>query len=129
LLGKLPTHRHPFPTLRRHLTTAVVGSAASLLVPVLAVGWWLGWPASVGVAAGGAVVMLPNGWLAWKMSVIGVTEHSAALAVTKFLLSGLGFAVLFATVPTIHAPGVFLGVAWSLVSMPLLVVSIQRMQS
>ncbi|MGD2007032.1 MAG: ATP synthase subunit I [Cellvibrionales bacterium] len=113
-------HDRPFARLRRQLTNVVIGSAVSLIAPVLFTGVVVGWSAAAAFAAGGLVVFLPSAWLAWKMSAIGSTQHGAALAVIKFMLSGLGFALLFAMNPGIHAPGVFAGSAWALVVMPLL---------
>ena len=68
------------------------------------------------VAAGGLIAVLPQAWfarMAFRRSgaraAKAIARSSYAGEVGKFLLSGAGFAVVFATVRPINGPAVFAG--------------------
>lgn len=98
-------------------------SWVALVTGVLAVGVLViyGTLASADFVLGAAIVLTPNLWLAVKVTGHRWVANAALVAVTKYTLSGTGFAVLFALRPDSNALAVFAGSAVALFALPVAV--------
>lgn len=105
--------------MRRGLVRALHWSVGCTLVVSLlvAVGWGL-W-AALATLVGSGVVLVPNGWVVLRSATTDGHRMAPQLALVKFALCGLGFALLFALWPEVEAPAVFLGAMVALVALPI----------
>lgn len=109
----------PLADMRRGLVRALLWSVGCTLVVSLsvAVGWGL-W-AAIATLVGSGVVLVPNGWVVLRSATTDGHRMAPQLALVKFALCGLGFALLFALWPEVEAPAVFLGAMVALVALPI----------
>jgi len=97
-----------------------------ILFPLLTtVAWFFDRSSAMSFAAGAAVCVLPQSWFAmlvfgmWRRRSLKGAAHGAYAAhAGKFLLSAVGFALVFALMTPVNAPAVFagFGVMWALQS-------------
>ena len=115
-------------TVRRQLQLAVLCSALCLLVCVGVFGFTEGWEAAKAVFMGGSVILVPSVWLAKKVASAKGAQYATVVALVKFALCGLGFALLFVLKPEIHAFAVFTGAATVLLALPLATGLVQHLK-
>ncbi len=96
--------------------TITLTQVAVLLPLSVAIAWAAGQTSAVSFAAGAAVSILPQAWFA--LIVFGVRQRrplqraarsAYAAQAGKFVLSAVGFALVFALLRPIDAPAVFAG--------------------
>lgn len=78
-----------------------------------------GWEAVKAAFIGGAIILAPSCWMALKVASTQGAQYATAVALVKFLLCGLGFALLFVLKPEVHAFAVLAGAATVLLSLPI----------
>ena len=105
--------------VRQQLKSALLYSTLCLAVCTVGFGLTEGFEAAQAAFMGGAIILIPSGWLAHKVASARGPHYAMASAMVKFALCGLGFALVFVLKPEIHAFAVFAGAATILLALPI----------
>ena len=98
----------PFGAVKRRAVTALLISAAITLV-LAGMTALVDLGAALDLFFGGLVVILPQWWLAHQLGSRRWAAKPALLAVAKYSLTGVGFAVLFALKQKVNGLAVITG--------------------
>jgi hypothetical protein len=115
--------------VRQQLKSALLYSALCLVICIVGFGFAEGFEAAKAAFIGGAIILVPSGWLAHRVASTQGAQYATAVALVKFSLCGLGFALLFVLKPSIHAFAVFIGAATVLLALPIATGMAQRLNS
>ena len=115
--------------VRQQLKSALLYSALCLVICIVGFGFAEGFEAAKAAFIGGAIILAPSGWLAHRVASTQGAQYATAVALVKFSLCGLGFALLFVLKPSIHAFAVFIGAATVLLALPIATGMAQRLNS
>ena len=113
-------------SVRRQLLRALCWSSASVCLAAAVAMLWQGYEIATAVLLGGIIVLAPNGWMALRVARLEGHRVASQLALAKFALCGLGFALLFALKPDISAPAALCGAGLALVALPTYMVLDQQ---
>jgi hypothetical protein len=121
--------QNPMAPVRQQLKSALLYSALCLVICIVGFGFAEGFEAAKAAFIGGAIILVPSGWLAHRVASTQGAQYATAVALVKFSLCGLGFALLFVLKPSIHAFAVFIGAATVLLALPIATGMAQRLNS
>ncbi len=110
-----------FYSTRVRLLRAVTVAMCAAGFIALVIGVVHHWIVAQDFLAGSLIVLLPNLWVALKSGSSQYVAGIVALGITKYILTGIGFAVWFALRPDSDALAVFAGSVMALLAMPVVI--------